>query len=205
MPMVDAEPPDMPVRPRDLIARLAAAVMVADGHITATEVYAAEQLRELGLGPLGDVVDAELLRAMHVPIDVRSTAEALAHLAPHVGLVVVSALTQVAASDAELSQREIDVLALIADGLNVSRLDVTQMIRTAARAYGAARADTDVRRPTQRPSRMRASTTTAPRPGARTFTGLRSSSRSSGMTSTSAETRRITSAKAATSPAGEPR
>src|SRR5438128_874355 len=38
------------------------------------------------------------------------------------------------------------------------------------------------------PMRMRPSTTTAPFPGASTFTGLRSSSRSSGTTSTSAET-----------------
>src|SRR2546422_2314793 len=41
---------------------------------------------------------------------------------------------------------------------------------------------------------MRPSTTTAPFPGASTFTGLRSSSRSSGTTSTSAETRRMTHA-----------
>ena len=40
-----------------------------------------------------------------------------------------------------------------------------------------------------RPTRIRASTTIAPRPGSSTLTGLRSSSRSSGTTSTSAETR----------------
>src|SRR5262249_2324121 len=65
----------------------------------------------------------------------------------------------------------------------------------------------DVRRPDGGPSgpnggpigpmRMRPSTTSAPRPGARTFTGRRSSSSSSGTISTKAETRWTTETSAA--------
>ena len=57
----------------------------------------------------------------------------------------------------------------------------------------------------QRPTRIRPSTTTAPFPGCKTFTGLRSSSRTSGATSTSAEIRIMRSTNASRSPGGIPR
>jgi hypothetical protein len=59
--------------------------------------------------------------------------------------------------------------------------------------------------PESGPRRMRPSTTMAPCPGGSTFTGLRSSSRSSGRLSTRAETRRMTDTSAWRSAAGAPR
>ncbi len=68
--------------PRELISRLAAAVMIADGHVSEAELCAVDHLRELGLGSLSTYVDAEVESATRVPIDVARTASALARLAP---------------------------------------------------------------------------------------------------------------------------
>ena len=122
---------------RELIARLAAAVMIADGHVTESELSAVDHLRHLGLGPLGTLVDAELERAMHEPIDVRRPAAELARLVPEAGPVILSALAQIAASDGELSRREIEVLSVVAERLGLNGSDAAHVIRSVADRYGA--------------------------------------------------------------------
>jgi len=62
---------------RRLIARLAVAIMVADGRITASERDALERFDRLGLGPLAALAEDEIRRAMQHPIDVRGTCASL--------------------------------------------------------------------------------------------------------------------------------
>ena len=45
------------INPRRLIARLAVAVMVADGRITPSEHEAVRRLDQLGLGPLSQLAE----------------------------------------------------------------------------------------------------------------------------------------------------
>jgi uncharacterized tellurite resistance protein B-like protein len=123
--------------PRELIARLGTAVMIADGHVTEAELGAVGGLRELGLGPLSTYVEAEIQRAMHAPIDVAQTAAALADAAPHAGAVIISALAQIAASDRALARREMEVVTTVADVFGLSAEETAQAIRAATLRYGA--------------------------------------------------------------------
>lgn len=127
--------------PRELIARLAAAVMIADGRISDAELRAVDHLCELGLGPLSTFVDAEVQRATRTPIDVAGTTAALAALAPQAGNMVVSALADIAASDHELSRREIEVLSVVAEVLGIDGTEAAHAIRSAAARYGASIGD----------------------------------------------------------------
>ena len=124
--------------PRELIARLAAAVLIADGQVNEAQLQAVDRLRELGLGPLSTAVDAEVKRAVHTPIDVARTAAALAEIVPQAGKLVVSALAEIAASDRQLSRRELEVLTVIAEVLGLNGIDTAHAIRSAATHYGAA-------------------------------------------------------------------
>ncbi len=121
---------------RQLLARLAAAVMVADGRITDSEVSAVERLERLGLGPLTTLVEAEIERATHEPIDLAATIDELGEIAPEAAALVVSGLAQVATSDRDLSSHEIDVLTAVAAGLGLSEPEAAQLI--GAGAPGAA-------------------------------------------------------------------
>ncbi len=123
--------------PRELIPRLAAAVLIADGRVSEAERCAVDQLRALGLGSLSTSVDAEVARATRVPIDVARTASALARLAPRAGTVIVSSLAHIAASDHDLSRRELEVLGVIADAFDLSGPETDQIIRAAAEACHA--------------------------------------------------------------------
>jgi tellurite resistance protein len=123
--------------PRELIARLAAAVMVADGHVTQSEIAAVDHLRDLGLGPLGPAVEHEMQRATRVPIDAAAAAAELAEIVPRAGDVIVAALADIAASDGELSPRELAVLSTVCAVLGVDDLEAAHILRSAASAYGA--------------------------------------------------------------------
>jgi uncharacterized tellurite resistance protein B-like protein len=122
---------------RELIARLAAAVMIADGHVTEPELSAVDHLRHLGLGPFAALVEEELERAMNAPIDVPRTAVELARLVPEAGTVILSALAQIAASDRQLSRRELEVLSMIAEGLGISGQEAAHVVSSVAASYGA--------------------------------------------------------------------
>lgn len=139
--MLDNDGTTLTDGPRELIARLAAAVMIADGHISESELCVVDHLRELGLGPLSTFIDAEVQRATRTPIDVAGTATALAAVAPQAGDVVVSALAQIAASDRELSRGELEVLSVVAEVLGLNDIEAAHAIRSAAARYGAAIAD----------------------------------------------------------------
>jgi len=123
--------------PRQLVARLAAAVMIADGRITESEMAAVERLEDLGLGSLTSLVQAEIKRAMRQPIDLAATIADLGAVAPESAALVVSGLAQIATSDRELSQREVDVLTAIAGGLGLSEMETVHLIRAAAEGTGA--------------------------------------------------------------------
>jgi uncharacterized tellurite resistance protein B-like protein len=141
--------------PRELIARLAAAVMVADGRVTQSEIAAVDHLRKLGLGPLGPAVENEMQRAAHGAIDAAATAAELAEIVPRAGDVIVAALADIAAADGELSPGELEVLSTVCAVLGVDDLEAAHIVRSAASAYGAAVAN-EHPRDTEHPIRSRA-------------------------------------------------
>jgi DnaJ-domain-containing protein 1 len=121
------------VDPRRLIARLAAAVMIADGRITPNECDAAMQLDDLGLGPLSQFVEEEVERAMSCPIDVAVTCAGLADANPQAAAVILTALAQVAACDRTLSPPEIEVLTTMAEHLGLSVEDAVHIMESVLR------------------------------------------------------------------------
>ena len=121
------ERPDM----RQLTARLAAAIMIADGRITESEVVALGRLRGLGLGALEPRVQVEIERAMREPIDLVGTIAALGSVAPQSAALLVSGLTHIAASDRDLSPRELQVLTAVGEGLGLSAAQTGDLIRDA--------------------------------------------------------------------------
>jgi uncharacterized membrane protein YebE (DUF533 family) len=77
--------------PRRLIARLAVAVMTADGRITAAEREALAHLDDLGLGPISGFAEAEIERAMQGPLDIETACSALAGAGPEAAAVILAA------------------------------------------------------------------------------------------------------------------
>lgn len=125
--------------PRQLVARLAAAVMIADGRVSATEAAAVQRLEELGFGPLRPLVQSEIERATHQPIDLAATVSEFGDVAPEFAALIVSGLAHIATSDHDLADRELDVLTFIADGLGLDDADSAQIIRAEASAIEARR------------------------------------------------------------------
>jgi DnaJ-domain-containing protein 1 len=117
--------------PRQLMARLAAAIMIADGRITESEVSAVARFKELGLGALEPRVQAEIERATREPIDLVATIAELGRVAPQSAAVLVAGLAHIAGSDGDLSARELQVLTAIGEGLGLSALDTADVIRSA--------------------------------------------------------------------------
>jgi DnaJ-domain-containing protein 1 len=116
---------------RRLVARLAVAVMAADRRITPGELAALEGLAEhelpalarldrLGLGSLSEIVYEEARRAETEPVDVPAVCAALAAAAPRAAPVILSALTEIAASDGVLVPRETEMLDLVAQELGLA-------------------------------------------------------------------------------------
>ena len=124
------------------IARLGVAIATADRRVTAEELVALGRLDALGLGSLADTVRGELQRATREPVDVPATCAALPRLNEQAGILVLTVLAEIAASDGALSAPERDVFIDVAERLGV---DST----AAARILAATRSDeaeTDWRR-----------------------------------------------------------
>src|SRR5215831_5445020 len=106
--------------PRRIFARLAVAVMAADGHITASELDTLDRLQHLGLGPLSAIAREEIQQAIFEPIDLELTCGVLQPVSPPVAATILGALGEVAASDGTISGPELHVLRSIATLLGMS-------------------------------------------------------------------------------------
>ena len=127
----------MDADPRRLIARLAVAVMVADGQITPAEYEALAGLDALGLGPMSDLAADEIRNATHDPIDLRATCGGLAQATPEGAAVIMSVLAEIAASDRSVSRPELETLHTIAGLLGLNPAETAQMLAAAMNEYGA--------------------------------------------------------------------
>ena len=123
--------------PRRLIARLAVAVMVADGQITPAEYGALERLDALGLGPLSDLAEDEIRSAVREPIDLCATCEGLAQATPEAAAVILSVLAEIAASDRSVSAAELYTLRTVAGLLGLDTSEATHILSAAMGEYGA--------------------------------------------------------------------
>jgi uncharacterized tellurite resistance protein B-like protein len=123
--------------PRQLIARLAVAVMVADGRITPSEYDALERLDALGLGPLSGLAEDEIRTASHHPIDLRATCEGLARATPQAAAVILSVLAEIAACDRSVARAELDTLRTVAGLLGLNMAEAAHILGTAMSEYGA--------------------------------------------------------------------
>jgi len=123
--------------PRRLIARLAVAVMVADGRITTPEFDALGRLDELGLGPLSDLAKEEIRSAVTRPIDLRATCDGLARATPEAAAVILSVLAEIAASDGAVSPAELDTLRSVAAALGLNAAETAHIVTAAMAEYGA--------------------------------------------------------------------
>ncbi|MCC6849667.1 MAG: TerB family tellurite resistance protein [Deltaproteobacteria bacterium] len=128
---------DLDLDPRRAIARLAAAVMVADARVPSSELSAVAGLTRLGLGTLESATHGELARAVDEPIDVGAACAVLLDAYPDAGGTILAALADIAAGDGELDPREVAVLGRIGDALDVAPAIVAHVVRTAAAAAGA--------------------------------------------------------------------
>ena len=123
--------------PRSIIARLAVAVMAADGRITAGELDVASHLDSLGLGDLSDPVRAEIQIAMRDPIDPVAVCGELTPLSREAAATIVAALAEIALADRMLSRRESQVLFLIARALGLHDSETEHLVRGSLVAHGA--------------------------------------------------------------------
>jgi DnaJ-domain-containing protein 1 len=114
-----------------LIARLAVAVIAADGRITTAELAALGRLDGLGLGPLADVAREEMERAIHEPVDVRATCAALPPLGEEGAALLLTVLAELAASDRLLAPRERDVFNTVAGHLGVGPAAAARILEAA--------------------------------------------------------------------------
>lgn len=131
----------MDADPRRLIARLAVAVMVADGRITPSEYEALEHLDSLGLGPLSDLAEDEIRHAAGHPIDLRETCAGLARATPQAAAVILSVLAEIAASDRCVSRPELETIRSVATLLGLSSVQTFHILTAAITEYGATLAD----------------------------------------------------------------
>jgi uncharacterized tellurite resistance protein B-like protein len=127
----------MDADPRRLIARLAVAVMVADGRITPSEYDALERLDGLGLGPLSDLAEDEIRMATRQPIDLRAACEGLAQATPQAAAVILSVLAEIAASDGSVSSAEVNTLHTVATLLGLNAAETAHILSAAMTEYEA--------------------------------------------------------------------
>ena len=109
---------------RHAIARLLAAMMVADRRLTTAEIDAARRLDYIGLGPLSPLVDEELQRATRMPIDIGDACAALSGTGPALIGTVLAALARVAASDGSVDDLERGTFGAIATRLGARMVDI---------------------------------------------------------------------------------
>lgn len=118
--------------PRRMIARLAVAVLVADGRITNDELDALECLDGLGLGPISDRAEGEIQRARREPIDVAATCAPLAEASRQAVETIMATLTELAASDGRISNAEVLVLERVAECLLFKREHLARLLEAMA-------------------------------------------------------------------------
>ena len=132
--------------PRRLIARLAVAVMIADGRITPDERDALERLDRLGLGPLVALAQEEIERAVREPVDMQATCAGLGDVGPQGAARILAVLAEIAASDRSVLPREVATLNAIARlmGLTAPEMDEILRVTMSARGAGFATAGVEV-------------------------------------------------------------
>ena len=155
--------------PRSIVARLAVAVMAADGRITASEMEVVSHLDSLGLGDLSDPVREQIQIATREPIDPVAVCGALTPLSREAAATIVAALAEIALADRVLTRRESQVLFLIARALGLDDGETEHLVRGSVAAHDAqVRGDAD--EPAARPAAAAPPTaappTAAPRPPA---------------------------------------
>ena len=114
-----------------LIARLAVAVVAADGRLTPTELAALKRLDGLGIGRLANAARLEAERAVHEPVDVRATCAALPPLCEDVALLLLAILAEIAVSDRLLAPREREILNTVAESLGVDGVVAGRILEAA--------------------------------------------------------------------------
>jgi uncharacterized tellurite resistance protein B-like protein len=124
--------------PRIAIARLAAALMVADARVTSTELAALAGLERLGLGSLEAATREALIEAAEAPIDVSATCAALSAIGPDAGALVLAVLADIVTSDGVIDPREGELLAQIGLYLRVPGRERGEIIHGAATRNAAA-------------------------------------------------------------------
>lgn len=133
--------------PRRAVARLAVAVMAADGRVTSPEVAALERLDHLGLGSLGPLIEEEFERATREPVDIRRACVALAGASREAAHTLLAALAAIATSDRVLAGRERETYETIARLLGVPERESAHILATTAMAPGP---ESAVAEPTRR-------------------------------------------------------
>jgi len=120
--------------PRRMIARLSVAILVADGRITNDEIDALEVLDTLGVGPISYQAADEIHRAKHHPIDLADACAPLVGASPQAIATILATLTELAASDGEITKAERAVLEAIAGHLGFDGESLQQMVAAAPAA-----------------------------------------------------------------------
>jgi DnaJ-domain-containing protein 1 len=113
---------------RRAIARLVAAMMVADRRLATGELDEATRLDGIGLGPLGPLVQEELERATRMPIDLDTACAPLRGTGPALTGTVLSVLADVAESDGAIDDDEARVFAAIAGRLGAGSRDIRDFV-----------------------------------------------------------------------------
>ena len=111
-----------------LVAQLAAAVILADGRVTADEMDELGLLDELGLGTLSGLAEEEMRSALQRPIDVRAACRLLREQLPDAAPTILAALASIAASDEDLSEAELEVLAEVASDLGLASVETERIL-----------------------------------------------------------------------------
>lgn len=110
---------------RRAMARLIAAMMIADRRISADELDEASRLDHLGLGALSSFVREEIDHATRMPIDVTQACSTLSGMGPALVDMVLSVLAHVAASDGAVDDAERRLFATVASALGVGAREIT--------------------------------------------------------------------------------
>lgn len=123
--------------PRVEVARLAAAVMVADGRLERRELEASSVLDVLGLGGLTPFVREELEHLRERPIDVDEACHQLGGMHPQAAATLIGALAQVAVADGAVADEEMRMLDAIGRRLGLGSDEIRAVVESAARGHPA--------------------------------------------------------------------
>ncbi|MFN8545834.1 MAG: TerB family tellurite resistance protein [Candidatus Binatia bacterium] len=124
-----------------LIARLAVAMMAADGRVTPVEVEALGRLEAVGVGPIARLAAEELERAAREPIDLRATVEGLGRVGADAAAVLLGAIAEIAAADRIVAPRELEVFDAIAACLGIASGDAREILAAASAAHSGTAGD----------------------------------------------------------------